>query len=102
MTRDTSTTSVRDRIRYLPMTLSVALAAACGVDTLSPPNTGSGITSVETVDVRRRLFELDQSVPVVLEALVAGVEGAEGVVFLPVRLPAGLDRARVVRVLHGS
>ena len=73
------------------MTLSVALATACGVDTPSLPNTASGLAPVETVDVRRRLFELDQSVPVVLEALVAGEETDAVIVLLPDRGFGAID-----------
>lgn len=73
------------------MTLSVAFAAACAVDTPSLPNTASGFALVETVDVRRRLFELDQSVPVVLEALVAGEETNAVIVLLPDRGLGAID-----------
>ena len=54
---------------------------ACGVDPPSPPDDAT-LAPVETVDVRRRIFELDPTIPLVIEGLVAGEESSEVIVLL--------------------
>ena len=65
----------------LPIVPFLALAAACSFDAPSPPTHGDQLPP-ETVEVRRRLFEIGSDAPVVIEGLVAGNEDAEVIVLL--------------------
>ena len=59
-------------LQIFPVLLSVLIAvAACGGDP-SSLSSQAGVMTAETVDVRRRLFELAPTVPLIIEALVAG------------------------------
>ena len=83
--------AVCDRHRCLRVLLIVALVGACGENTLPPPDISTGFEPVETVDVRRRLFELNRAVPHVVEGLVADEEGSELIVLLPDRGLGAID-----------
>ncbi len=73
----TSLGTAKRHISLTLLTLVVGCAAACRSDA-PPSNERTDPASPETLEVRRQLFELDPSVPLVIEALVTGAEPSDG------------------------